>query len=82
MDIEETEKKITLTFTEKHKYQLEFYPPEFWKAFAESYAAISWSEISNSRVYVIAESYTYLLDMLVKARLYYLGTMPVDERFK
>ena len=30
---EETGKKITLTFTEKHKYQLEFYPPDFWKHF-------------------------------------------------
>lgn len=82
MDTKETEKKITLMFTENHKYQLEFYPPDFWKPFAESYHALSWSEISNNRVYVTAESYSHLLDMLVQARLYYLGTMPIDERFK
>ncbi len=78
----EIDKKITLTFSEKHKYQLEFYPPDFWKTFAEGYDALHWSEISDNHVSVIAESYSYLLDMLVRARLYYLGTMPVDERFK
>jgi hypothetical protein len=74
------DKRIELTFTEKHKYQLEFHPPDFWKRFAESYDALPWDEISDSRVAVIAESYSYLLDMLVQARLYYLGTMTVDER--
>lgn len=82
MDAKTAEKKITLTFTEKHKYQLEFFPPDFWKPFAEGYGALRWSEISDSCVYVTAESYSYLLDLLVQARLYYLGTMPEDERFK
>ena len=76
------DKKITLTFTEKHKYQLEFSPPDFWKGFAKGYDALPWSEISDDRVATTAESYSYLLDMLVQARLYYLSTMPVDERFK
>ena len=79
---EEMDKKITLTFTETHKYQLEFHPPDLWKRFAEGYDALPWSEISDSRVAVTAESYSYLLDMLVQARIYYLSTMPVDERFK
>ncbi len=79
---EKADKKITLTFTDKHKYQLEFYPPVFWKRFAEGYGALPWSEISDSRVAVTAESYSHLLDVLVQARLYYLSTMPVDERFK
>ncbi len=82
MGMDETDKKITLTFTEKHKYQLEFNPPIFWKPFAECYHALQWSEISDKRVFVTAESYSHLLDVLVQARLYYLGTMPVDERFK
>jgi hypothetical protein len=73
---------IALTFTDKHKYQLEFCPPDFWKRFAEGYDALPWAEISDGRVAVIAESYSYLLDMLVQARLYYLSTMAADERFK
>ncbi len=79
---EKMDKKITLAFTENHKYQLEFDPPDFWKRFAEGYDALQWAEISETRVAVVAESYSYLLDMLVQARLYYLSTMPVDERFK
>lgn len=79
---DETDSKITLTFTEKQKYQLEFYPPDFWRSFAEGYDALSWSEISDSRVAVIAESYSYLIDMLVQARLFYISAMTMNERLK
>jgi len=79
---EETDKKIALSFTEKNEYQLEFHPPDFWRHFAEGYDALSWSEVSDNRVAATAESYTYLLDMLVQARLYYLSTKPIEERFK
>lgn len=76
------DEKITLTFTENHKYQLEFHPPHFWLAFAESYSGLPWIEKSAERVAVVAESYSYLLDLLVQARLYRLSTMPQDERFQ
>ncbi len=74
-------KKITLTFTENHKYRLEFTPPEFWMVFAKGYDALEW-DMNDKRLAVVAENYSYLLDLLVQARLYNLSTMPKDERFQ
>jgi hypothetical protein len=73
---------INLSFTENHKYQLEFNPPEFWMAFANSYNGLDWIEVSSERVAVVAENYSYLLDLLVQARLYRLSTMPSDSRYQ
>jgi hypothetical protein len=75
------DKKITLTFTDNHKYRLEFSPPDFWMLFAKSYDALPW-EMGDERLTVVAENYSYLLDLLVQARLYNLSTMPEDERFQ
>jgi hypothetical protein len=75
------EKTILLSFTESHKYQLEFSPPSFWRPFAESYKALPWLEQSDRRLAVVAENYTYLLDLLVQARLFNLSSMPVQERY-
>lgn len=75
------DKKITLTFTETHKYRLEFTPPDFWMAFARGYDALEW-DMNDERLAVVAENYSYLLDLLVQARLYNLSTMPEDERFQ
>jgi len=74
--------KIALTFVENHKYQLEFSPPEFWIPFASCYRGLPWLEISDKRVAVIAENYSYLLDLLVQARLFRISTMPEDKRFQ
>jgi hypothetical protein len=74
--------QIVLTFTGDNKYQLEFSPTSFWMEFAKGYGGLTWIEISNVRVAVVAENYSYLLDLLVQARLYRLGQMPYDERFK
>jgi hypothetical protein len=76
------DEKITLTFAENHKYQLEFSPPPFWMAFAASYGGLPWIERSEERVAVVAENYSYLLDILVQARLYRLSTMRQDPRFQ
>lgn len=75
------DKKITLTFTENHKYRLEFSPPDFWMLFAKSYDALPW-EMGDERLAVVAENYSYLLDLLVQARLYNLSTMPEDTHFQ
>lgn len=75
------DKKITLTFTENHKYRLEFSPPNFWMLFAKGYDALPW-ETEDSRLSVVAENYSYLLDLLVQARLYNLSTMPEDARIQ
>jgi hypothetical protein len=75
------DKKITLTFTENHKYRLEFSPPGFWMVFARGYDALTW-EMDDSRLAVVAENYSYLLDLLVQARLYNLSTMPRDARLQ
>jgi hypothetical protein len=66
------EEKITLAFDEDGKYLLEFSPPKFWADFASGYNSLSWKEMSDARVSVVAESYTYLVDMLVQARQFYL----------
>ncbi len=76
------DEKITLTFTEEHKYQLEFSPPPFWVRFAKDYGGLPWIEISEERVVIVAENYSYLLDLLVQARLYRLSTMRDSVRFQ
>ena len=76
------EEKITLTFTEEHKYQLEFTPPSFWLEFARGYGGLPWIEISDERAAIVAENYSYLLDLLVQARLYRLSRLPYDARLK
>ena len=57
------EEKITLTFTEEHKYQLEFSPPSFWMEFAKGYGGLPWIDISDNRTAIVAENYSYLLDL-------------------
>ena len=74
------EEKITLTFTEEHKYQLEFSPPSFWLEFSRGYGGLPWIEISDERAAIVAENYSYLLDLLVQARLYRLSKLPSDAR--
>lgn len=75
------EKTILLSFTANNKYQLDFSPPDFWRRFAESYTALPWIEQSEERVAVVAESYSYLLDLLVQARLFNLSSMTFQERY-
>jgi hypothetical protein len=76
------EEKITLTFTDEGtappKYSLAFYPSCFWERFADSYGALAWSDESGDRATVVAENYSYLLDLLVQARLYYIGIKSVE----
>ena len=76
------EEKITLTFTEENKYQLEFSPPPFWMEFAKGYGGLPWIEISDERTAIVAENYSYLLDLLVQARLYRLSRLPPDALLK
>lgn len=76
------DEKILLTFTESHKYLLEFSPPDFWTEFAKGYGGLPWEEINEGRVAIVAENYSYLLDLLVQARLFRLSKMPHDERFQ
>ena len=76
------EEKITLTFTEEHKYQLEFSPPAFWMEYAKGYGGLPWIEISDERAAIVAENYSYLLDLLVQARLYRLSRLPSEARLK
>jgi len=76
------EEKITLTFTTGCKYMLEFSPPAFWMEYAKGYGGLPWTEISEERAAIVAENYSYLLDLLVQARLFRLGKVPYDERFK
>jgi hypothetical protein len=75
------EEKITLTFTESHKYLLEFSPSSFWMEYAKGYGGLPWEEISEERTAIVAENYSYLLDLLVQARLYRLSKLPYEERF-
>ena len=76
------EEMITLTFTEEQKYQLEFSPPSFWLEFARGYRGLPWIESSDARTAIVAENYSYLLDLLVQARLYRLSKLPSDARFQ
>jgi hypothetical protein len=73
--------RITLDFTENHKYHLEFSPPAFWADFAVTYTGLPW-ETSNDRLSIIAENYSYLLDLLVQARLFYLSGKREDSHFQ
>ena len=73
--------KITLTYTENHKYHLEFSPPVFWNNFATTYTGLPW-ETGEDRLTVIAENYSYLLDLLVQARLFYLSGKREDSHFQ
>jgi len=74
--------QILLEFTDKHKYHMELEPPEFWKPLAEIYDVLEWEDRSDERVAVVAENYSYLLDLLVRARQFYISTKPYEERFK
>ena len=74
------EEMITLTFTEENKYQLEFSPPSFWLEFAIWSRGLPWIESSDERTAIVAENYSYLLDLLVQARLYRLSKLPSDAR--
>ncbi|MFZ3149399.1 MAG: hypothetical protein WA137_10185 [Methanothrix sp.] len=76
------EEKITLTYTEDNKYLLEFSPPAFWMEYAKGYGGLPWTEISEERATIVAENYSYLLDLLVQARLYRLSKMPLNPRFQ
>ena len=73
--------KIILTYTENHKYQLEFSPPVFWNNFATTYKGLPW-ETDEDRLTVVAENYSYLLDLLVQARLFYLSGKREDSHFQ
>ena len=74
------EEMVTLTFTEENKYQLVFSPPSFWLEFARGYGGLPWIERSDGRTAIVAENYSYLLDLLVQARLYRLSKLPSDAR--
>jgi hypothetical protein len=74
--------KITLSFAENHKYRLEFFPSDFWASFAASYKGLPWEEERDGRLSIIAENYSYLLDLLVQARLFYLSGKREDARFQ
>lgn len=76
------EEKISLTFTDEHQYLLEFTPPQFWRGFAEGYGGLPWIEISEERTAIVAVNYSYLLDILVQARLYRLSKLPSGARLK
>jgi len=70
---EKVAESITLTFTEDHKYLLEFSPAHFWMDYAKGYRGLPWEDISEERAAIVAENYSYLLDLLVQARLYRLA---------
>jgi hypothetical protein len=74
------EEKITLTFTKDHKYLLEFAPPDFWMEYANGYHGLPWEEISEDRAAIVADNYSYLLDILVQARLYRLARKGKNSR--
>lgn len=76
------DERITLTYTENHRYLLEFSPPRFWMDFARDYGGLPWIDRSEERVAVVAENYSYLLDLLVQARLYRLSKMRDDAQFQ
>ncbi|HPT37554.1 MAG TPA: hypothetical protein PLZ44_04605 [Methanothrix sp.] len=76
------DEKITLTFTAEQKYLLEFSPPAFWMEYAKGYGGLPWEEISEKKTSIVAENYSYLLDLLVQARLYRLSKIPREEWFK
>ncbi len=73
--------KITLTYTENHKYRLEFSPSVFWGDFAATYTGLPW-DVGDGSLAVNAENYSYLLDLLVQARLFYLSGKREDPCFQ
>lgn len=74
--------RILLEFTDKHKYHMEFLPPKFWRPLVDIYDVVEWEERSDDRVAGVAENYSCLLDLLVRARQFYISTKPYEERFK
>jgi hypothetical protein len=50
--------------------------------YALGYGGLPWIEINEDRAAIVAENYSYLLDLLVQARLYRLGKMPFEARLK
>jgi hypothetical protein len=74
------EERIILTFTKDHKYLLEFAPADFWMEYAKGYHGLPWEEISEDRAVIVADNYSYLLDLLVQARLYRLARKEKDKR--
>lgn len=77
----EMDEKITLSYTENHKYRLDFSPIAFWANFAATYRGLPW-EAGDENLSVIAENYSYLLDLLVQARLFYLSGKRDDSHFQ
>jgi hypothetical protein len=59
-----------------------FSPSAFWVNFAASYKGLPWEEDGEGRLSIIAENYSYLLDPLVQARLFYLSGKREDEHFQ
>lgn len=76
-----SDKRIHLSFTDRHKYRMEFEPAEFWRPLADAYGGVEWS-VGDDCLSVVAENYSYLLDLLVHARQFYLRSMPFEERFR
>jgi hypothetical protein len=48
--------------------------------YAKGYRGLPWEEISENRAAIVAENYSYLLDLLVQARLYRLARKDRDSR--
>ncbi|NYT02903.1 MAG: hypothetical protein GKC10_09145 [Methanosarcinales archaeon] len=65
--------EVRLDFTTENKYRMVFTPSEYWKPFADSYHALPWGS-SEEGLTIVAETYSYLLDILVQARLYHIYT--------
>ena len=66
---------------------LEDYAPssrasEIASSLAKDYGGLPWIEISEGRVAIVADNYSYLLDLLVQARLYRLSTVRESARFQ
>jgi hypothetical protein len=73
--------RIGLSFDESDKYRMEFFPAGFWGPFSSSYDALPWEQQGES-LFITAENYSYLLDILVHARRFYLNAkhgLRVDE---
>jgi hypothetical protein len=76
------EEKIILSFADNDKYRLEFSPFDFWANFAAGYKGLPWEEETDGKLSIIAENYSYLLDLLVQARLFYLSGKREDANFQ
>ena len=75
------EEKLVLAFADNDKYRLEFSPLDFWTNFAASYKGLPWDE-ADGKLSIIAENYSYLLDLLVQARLFYLSGKREDANIQ